>query len=331
MRRTHLAFALLLSMLLASCQAPVIGWQTVFEDLDTGLISVWGTSATDVWAVGGDDGRGPLVIHYDGSAWERVATGVSGIDLWWVTGLGAGDPMFFGGDRGTILRYDGATFTRMTTPDDTRTVFGIFVASASDAWAVGGAGGVAGFIWRWDGTEWRDVPLPAGVGSASIFKAWGSSASDVWFVGGAGVILHWDGMTLSPVTSGTMRTILTVHTRGPRAAAVGGAGTAVVLELDPATGTWSDVTPPLAPQMLGVWLTDQGGWAVGLNGAVLRRDATAWTFDDTAPSVAGALHSVWVDPTGGVWAVGGQILSAPFSAGALFHHGASVNDQMWVE
>ena len=46
-------------------------WQVVHEDLDGALLSVWGTSASDVWAVGGDvgDGMGPLVIHFDGTSW----------------------------------------------------------------------------------------------------------------------------------------------------------------------------------------------------------------------------------------------------------------------
>ena len=56
---------------------PEATWQLVHRDLPGALLSVWGTNASDVWAVGGDarDGAGPLVIHFDGDTWTRVATG----------------------------------------------------------------------------------------------------------------------------------------------------------------------------------------------------------------------------------------------------------------
>ena len=48
------------------------------DGLGGAILSVWGDSASNVWAVGADDGEGPLVLHYDGTAWERVATGLTG-------------------------------------------------------------------------------------------------------------------------------------------------------------------------------------------------------------------------------------------------------------
>lgn len=325
--------ALLLALSGTGCPgpAPEPGFDLVFDELPSGLISVWGTASDDVWAVGGDpgDGMGPLVLHYDGAGWERLTTGADR-DLWWVTGFGAGQPMFFGGDGGVILRYEGGVFTAMDTPDDTRTVFGIFGASSSDVWAVGGSGGGAGFVWRGDGTTWTEVALPSEAIGRAVFKAWGRSADDVWFVGASGLLMHWDGVALSMVPSGTTRTMLTVHALGERAVAVGGAGSGTMLELD-SGGTWRDVTPELAPQMLGVWLTEEGGWAAGLNGVIMRRDASGWTELEVSPSVAGALHAVWVDPDGGVWAVGGRVLSIPLSHGVLFHRGSPVPGGTWTD
>src|SRR5690606_16900636 len=108
----------------------------------------WGTSDSDVWTVGGDmrDGTGPLVMHYDGAAWERVETGQSDGDLWWVFGFDGG-PVFMGGGGGVILRHEGGTFTVMDTPT-TDTVFGIWGASPDDMWAVGGTFDTNGFAWR---------------------------------------------------------------------------------------------------------------------------------------------------------------------------------------
>jgi len=60
-------------------------WQLVFEELEPSLMSVSGSAADDVWAVGADarDGSGALVLHYDGERWQRMSTGVEA-DLWWV-------------------------------------------------------------------------------------------------------------------------------------------------------------------------------------------------------------------------------------------------------
>src|SRR5688572_27135041 len=76
-------------------------WQTVQRDLPGALLSVWGTSASDIWAAGADsrDGKGPTVQRFDGSEWKRVDTGQTSGDLWWVHGF-AGGPVYFGGSGG---------------------------------------------------------------------------------------------------------------------------------------------------------------------------------------------------------------------------------------
>ena len=58
----------------------------MLQALPGALLSISGTSPTDVYAVGADpeDGRGPLVVHYDGASWERLDSGATG-DLWWIS------------------------------------------------------------------------------------------------------------------------------------------------------------------------------------------------------------------------------------------------------
>src|SRR3954462_10261866 len=115
-------------------------WEVVERNLPGALLSVWGASADDVWTVGGDvgDGKGPMVLHWDGSTFHRLETGQSG-DLWWVYGF-AGGPIFMGGAGGHILKYENGAFTPMKTPG-TDVVFGIWGSSPTDLWAVGGAMG----------------------------------------------------------------------------------------------------------------------------------------------------------------------------------------------
>src|SRR5687767_2169163 len=131
-------------------------WAVVFEDEPSSLLSVWGSSATDVWVVGGDPrtGTGPIVHHYDGVGWTKLDTGQRNVDLWWVTGF-AGGPVFMSGSNGTILRYQNGAFEKLPTPGGL-TVFGMWGAAPNDVWAVGGnfGGGGGGFAWRYDGSAW---------------------------------------------------------------------------------------------------------------------------------------------------------------------------------
>lgn len=331
--------ALLAALVLAGCPGPepTPRWSVVLDGLGGALLSVHGTSATDVWTVGGarPDAAGleaagpPNALHFDGSAWTQIdftGAGVpDGTDFWWVHAFDDGTVMI-GGEGGTIVRRapGASAFERMTTPG-TGTVFGVWGSTSGDVWAVGGLGGSAGFVWRFDGSAWTDVALPAGHPGAAVFKVWGTSSSDVWLCGLMGTLMHWDGAALSMVTSPTTRSLFTVHTDGEDVVAVGGAGSGVVVEA-PLGGAFADVTPDLAAQMNGVWLTGDGrGWAVGFQGDILERTGPgAWVSHDPVIFVGHDLHAVWVDPSGGVWAVGGEILSEPLVDGVLVHRGTTV-------
>lgn len=303
-------------------------WQVVAPHLDAALLSVWGTSPSDVWAAGADPGDGPLVLHYDGASWQRLDTGHSG-DLWWVFGFAEG-PLYFGGTGGTILRWQGGAFERMSTPG-TGTVFGIWGASPDELWAVGGAaGGSRGaFAWRLDveSASWRDAPgFPAELSERdALWKVSGQGTSDVWLVGTGGKLLHWDGTQLTPSFAGIAESLFTVHASSTRFAAVGGFVSGLLLEREvgqPSSAPWIDVSPPGAQALVGVCLTERGGYAVGQFGYVARRDEQGWREEVTGlPPDPGnrSLHSVWVAPDGGVWAAGGQVAVEPLLDGWLLH------------
>lgn len=299
----------------------------VHEGLDGALLSVWGTSRDDVWAVGADtrDGAGPLVVHFDGEAWSRVPTGQTAGDFWWVFGFQDG-PVYMGGDGGVIVRVDGDTFTVMDTPG-TQTVFGIWGASPDDVWAVGGASdSTGGFAWRLSGDAWVEEPsLPTDVTTdAAVWKVFGRSADDAWLVGSNGVALHWDGSALVQGDTGVGSSLFTVHESGGLYAAVGGLATGIIVELS--GGSWKNVTPEPPPMGLsGVTLGEDGtGIAVGLLGAVYVRDGQAWAPEDIGVPLLENLHGTWIDDEGGLWAVGGQTLAPPLTDGVLIHRGRAV-------
>lgn len=333
-RRPPLVAALILLLMpwLAACdddeepdqEADVgVSWGVVTESPEAALLAVHGTSPDNVWMVGADDGEGPVALNWDGTAWTRHATGVRG-DLWWVHAFPDG-PVFMSGSDAHVVRYQDGVFERLATPGLGKfTIFGLWGAASNDLYAVGAIGGRNGFIWHYDGTVWTDLPLPADLPRndkndvPSFFKVWGSDAENVWIVGGGGVVLHGNANDgFRSVMSGASELLFTVHGLGDRVVVVGGGSNGVLLEAGGESVV--DISPAGAPLLQGICVGHDGTtWAVGARGAVYRApdEATAFTRVDTNLGLeVQSLHAVWVDPEGGVWAVGGNVLSGPLNGG----------------
>lgn len=300
-------------------------WQVVHRDLPGALMSVYAASADDVWAVGADSGDGSTLLHYDGAAWSRVDTGTTG-DLWWIHGF-PGGPMFAGGEDGQILRIDGVDqIAPMTTPG-TGIVFGLWGSSPADMWAVGGnQGGASGaFAWHLDGDAFALADgFPTELETTdAIWKVFGRGAGDVCMVGTNGTVLRYDGSAITAEDAGASVSLFTVHGNADRLIAVGGFGVGALLEND-GTG-WVDASPEGAPQLIGVTASADQAYAVGVDGVVYRRgDDGVWALEPTGAGAFLPLHAATIDPDGGVWAVGGQVLSEPLVSGYMLHKGTAV-------
>lgn len=309
-------------------------WQLVTSGLREAILSIGGTSPTNVWAVGADAGAGagPIVLHYDGARWTRVSTGSTGT-LWWTHAFPDGT-VFMAGAQSTILRStDGVTFTRMATPGRaSHTVFGVWGTSPTDVYAVGSVSGRDGFLWHYDGTAWTDVPVTAAVPTTPVcdtpgfFKVWGDAGGRVYAIGGSGVVLRRDGAgPFEVVETGVDVPLFTVYGTADRAVMVGGLpedGT--ILEAAPGQAA-TDVTPRGIGLVQGVAIEASGhGWASGRGGQILERTGGAWHLVDTglALPVIESLHAMWIDPGGGVWAVGGNVITPRLDAGTIVHLGA---------
>ena len=335
------AFLTLACSLLISCNdsdqllfadhAQPLSWSWVAKSDSAALLSVNGTSASDVWIAGADDGQGPVVLHFDGSEWQRRNTGVKG-DLWWVNATPQG-PVFFAGASALLLRYQDGAFERLKTPGLGKDVlYGVWAAGANDLYAVGTSAGRNGFVWHYDGSEFQTVSLPDTLpvdenhDQPGLFKVWGNSKDSVWVAGASGTLLHGnarDGFTL--VRKGDSEILFTVNARGDHVLAVG--GTSSGLLLDGRGTTLSDRTPASTPLLQGAWIDEHDqAWAVGVGGTVLRGGTDGFQVQDTGLDFAAndSLHSVWVDPTGGVWAVGGDVLTPNLAHGVALHGGAPV-------
>lgn len=321
-----LQIALVLTVGGCSDDAKPEPWQLVTEGQPSALLSVWGTSSSDVWTVGSDarDGSGPFVLHYDGTAWQRIETGETEGTLWWIHGFAQG-PIFMGGDGGVILRYDNGAFTKMPTPG-TGTVFGMWGDSPETMWAVGSVTPTSGgFAWRLEGDTWtEELAIPAEVSAdAALWKVNGRSANDVYFVGSSGVALQWDGNAISKIDTGSSTSLFTVHCSGDRVVAVGGLASGAIVEYDGMR--WTNTSPENAPGLTGVFIGPNNvGVAVGQFGAVYEHTGGSWHEADLGFYVDQGLHATWIDPDGGVWTVGGQTYAPPMTDGLILHRGAPV-------
>lgn len=121
-------------------------WSSVETGTDATLRSVWGSSSTDVFAVG-DDGT---IVHNDGSGWSAMASGTTvGLQSVWGSGP---DDVYAVGPR-AVLHFDGAAWSRVEVGDS-----GFYAVGGSgpdDVWVAGGS-----LAYHYDGTTWSPDPPP---------------------------------------------------------------------------------------------------------------------------------------------------------------------------
>ncbi|MEM9191908.1 MAG: hypothetical protein AAGF12_22235 [Myxococcota bacterium] len=290
---------------------------------DTGwLLSVWGPSPDDLYAVGGrfsapSEGE---AVRFDGTSWTPVDFGMPVPLLNWVYGFGPNDVTVVG-DDGAVLHWDGARWTRQSAPTDEQ-LWGVWGAAPNDLWAVGGRGfpDSEATILRFDGTEWTrfETPMLMRAGVRAFFKVWGTSADNLYIVGQNGVVLHWNGSELVEELVGTAEDLISLWGTGPdRIAAVGGRGNGVVATWN-GTEWHSERLSPL-PGLNGVWMRSPDViHAVGIEGAVARIDFESRTYIEDLieefPSRHG-FHAVFGDSASNLHAVGGNLAATagPYS------------------
>ena len=137
------------------------------------LDGVTATSAQNAWAVGKDcpaSGCRPLILRWDGTAWQRVPSpsppGV--FELFGVAATSARNAWAVGGTL--IAHWNGTAWTRVRSPVPAGgSLDGVAATSARNAWAVGGTVSRA-LILRWNGTTWTGYAA----------RPWQAAASTAW-------------------------------------------------------------------------------------------------------------------------------------------------------
>jgi hypothetical protein len=133
-------------------------WTTQRSDPYISLFGVWGSSATDVFAVGDS------ILHYDGTSW--TAQRISALYAVWGT---SDHDVFAVGDYASVMHYDGTTWTLQIAPGEGGSPWefdGVWGSSASDVFTVGQGGA----IWHYDGTRWTEQTR---IATDFLWSVWG--------------------------------------------------------------------------------------------------------------------------------------------------------------
>jgi hypothetical protein len=187
--------------------------------VEVSFYSVWGSSGTNVFAVGESNGgfSRALVARYDGAGWaemplpsrdNRVLTDVSGTsseDVYAVGYFAQSFSLRRAAPRtanlrtfaeGFILHYDGTLWSEVLPLTAGLAFNAVWASAPNDVFAVGSANDAAA-IYHYDGAGWSPVTIPP-VGP--LLDVWGLSATDVYAVG-VGTMLHFDGQAWTEVQS----------------------------------------------------------------------------------------------------------------------------------
>ncbi len=112
---------------------------------DVPLFGVWGSSGSNVFAVGADG----VILHFDGTNWGAM-TSDTNVALFGAWGSSDSD-VFAVGSNGVILHYDGTSWVAETGDPGAPSIQGVWGSSGSDVFAVGESGGIQ----HYDGTGWN--------------------------------------------------------------------------------------------------------------------------------------------------------------------------------
>lgn len=289
---------------------------------DGAMRSIWGSSATDIWA-GGDEG---LLLHYDGTSWSSVPSGTTDplVALWgtapddiWAVGEAGADQVAIRSYARTILHYDGRAWMPVwhgvTGPHVNTRISG---TGPTDIWVDGSP------PLHYDGTAWTAFP-PGSPSTVCHFWAW--AVDDVWRGCNSSPgwsLAHFDGtgwIDSSVPSAAGINSILgfwgsasddiwaasdtskLLHYDGtawkleelPQYTFIRtfwgsgpkdlwGLGFSSLLHYD--GSTWSKADPGFSTYLYGLWGSGPNDiWAVGDNGVIIHYDGTRWSLARNSP------------------------------------------------
>ncbi|MDX3694665.1 hypothetical protein PV726_30900 [Streptomyces europaeiscabiei] len=198
-----LAAAMTILTIMTSAAAETLSWQHVPVPAQVrpqaGLQDAVAFGPDRAWAVGADavgrEAQGfPLVLSWDGTAWQRrplpgigwqgelLSVAATSPTAVWAVGRDSA-----GGAH--LLRFDGSAWQESRVPRGV--LLTKVVTGGGETWLIGSRDG-AQVLLRRDGRDWRDIPVPPG----AVYGLHILAADDVWAAGAAATgaaVSHWNG------------------------------------------------------------------------------------------------------------------------------------------
>jgi hypothetical protein len=285
--------------LLAGCPDPEceLAWRAVADQDEAALLSVRGTAADDVWAVGGGLGLGGAVArHWDGASWRELAID-DARSLWWVWPVERGRAIAVG-EGGVLVELGADGVVDVGESGVAATLYGIWGHPQDAPWLVGEGGVIVH----------GGVAVDAGQGDRDLYKVWGTAPGDVWVSGERGTLLHFDGAVWTDHTIATAAPVLTVDgCSATEVYAVAGQ------RLYQYSGeSWTEVDVALGSVANGVACGASGVLVSGNGGLRVRFDRAteAWTDERLEGPWDTDYHAAWIDDAATAWAAGGNFNNA---------------------
>ncbi|HKP51217.1 MAG TPA: S-layer homology domain-containing protein [Chloroflexia bacterium] len=253
----------------------------------------------DGWAVGVLNSTTPPAYglqHWNGTDWEIYQPPFFQPTMYDV-GMVASNAVWAVGTSGYVFKWNGATWTRDTSPADAH-LYAMSMISATNGWAVGSSGRIV----HYDGTAWTNYTSNTTTNLWSIDMV---NENEGWAGGTLGLMLHYQSGTWTPLAPNPASfTIEGIHMLNANEGwAVGYSGTI----LHYLNGTWSPQASPTTQNLLNVHMVNSNeGWAVGAApsggmGTLLHYQNGTWSL---VPNPTGkTLRDIYVFGTGEGWTV----------------------------
>jgi len=285
---------------LSFCLSAWADWTEQVGFFSTNPKGIYGTAADNVFVTGGPVTTGAtsggMLVHFDGTDWNTLIDNApSRFKAVWADN----STVFAVGDLGYAVSIDMGTSNQIEhdthATEDIRAVWG---SSKNDVFA----GGNAGVIQHYDGTEW--TTMDSGMSGDEIFGVWGTGPDNVYVVTRLlSAILHYDGdsWTKDFLGGSSFPALRAISGTGPNNIFVGGDSGKVIRY----NGTeWKEQNTGFSDRIYGLYCAAEDDvFAATEGGKIYRYNGSVWTQSYNTNSID-KIRGIWGASADNVYAVG---------------------------
>lgn len=240
-------------------------------------------SNADAWAVG----NSATVLHYNGSSWTALKTGISGSSN--ILGISAlsSQEAWACDASGRVLKWTPTTnWTVATTASAAANAISMIDSNGNGTADAGWVVGNSSMAWRFNGSTWASANTGITTALNDVVTL---SSTKAYAVGGSGRIFRWNGTSWSLMTSGTTQTLNGISMITTDSTDIGWAVGNSSVALYYNGSTWTSKNSGITGTITQVVIISANeAWAINTNGGIYYWDGTSWSLKfDSAQSLQG--------------------------------------------